>query len=249
MIRFGVAGATVELVAPTTLLSLAAERLRLASFAASGNHTGAWVQIGDPGPSAAWIDSELPQLGRYRIEDHTVIASTPDDPAGVEAALRLGLALALQEGLLLHAAGLCVGDRAVIAPAPSEAGKSTLCRLSKAPLLSDEAVAVVRDGAGFRAVATPFMSTCGRRALPSLSAPLGAVLLLEKAAAPGIVAAPGSAAVSSLVSQSFAAAGETDLRRRFELSCQIAAAVPSFVFRFGKNEDVDGLLQRLPWLR
>jgi hypothetical protein len=83
------------------------------------------------------------------------------DPSalGLVTTLRVALAcwLPLEGGLVLHAAGLERGGAGVAFHGASGAGKTTLAGCSPWPVLSDELVALVRDGAGtFRLKGTPF---------------------------------------------------------------------------------------------
>lgn len=78
----------------------------------------------------------------------------------VDSFLRVlfSLLLAREGGVLLHAASLKIGDRALIAVGRSGAGKTTLARQGFSCVLSDELVAVTRNGrpGSFVAHGTPF---------------------------------------------------------------------------------------------
>ena len=98
----------------------------------------------------------------------------------LEVTLRTALScrLPLNGGLPLHAAGLVLGDRAVVFHGPSGAGKSTIAAASPGPVLSDELVAVV-PGTEWRAVATGFFGT-QEATLAVGAAPLAALIELDQ---------------------------------------------------------------------
>ncbi len=104
-------------------------------------------------------------------------------PGELPRALRGILVTALDRrgGALLHGAGVVVDGLAVLCVAPSEGGKTTLCGkvAGRAPVLSDETVALRLDGPGPQLAGTPFWS--GER-LPTTSElfPLAAICFLRK---------------------------------------------------------------------
>src|SRR5439155_7234693 len=100
----------------------------------------------------------------------------------VEAALRLAVSLALPRrgGLLLHSSGVVERGRGFLFAGRSGAGKTTAVRLlaPRTPL-GDDLIAILPDGAGFAARATPFAGEYGPVA--PRDAPLARILFLEQA--------------------------------------------------------------------
>lgn len=93
----------------------------------------------------------VPAGSRYRVDGRAVVVDIPQHSFAAEASLRLMWSLATSNdgGILLHAAGIAVGDRAAIVTGVSGAGKSTLARHAAsagAEVLSDEIVQVFPDG-------------------------------------------------------------------------------------------------------
>jgi len=83
------------------------------------------------------------------------------DVHGLEAALKTLLAerLGARGGLLVHAAGIGLGEEVAVFPGRSGAGKSTLVSLARAEgfeILSDELVALVSAGERVMAYGTPW---------------------------------------------------------------------------------------------
>jgi hypothetical protein len=140
-------------------------------------------------------------------------------------------------GCLLHAAALVVDGAAHLCPGRSGSGKSTLASLA-GDVLSDELVAVLPEGGGFRAHGTPWWT--GRPG----SAPLAAVHVLawhREEVAPLARGGGLRHLASNLVlpldrrqerAAAFAAAG------------RIAAAAPFERLAFRPSTDVDALLRR-----
>jgi hypothetical protein len=104
-------------------------------------------------------------------------------PGDLPRALRGILVTALDRrgGALLHGAAVVVGGRAVLCIAPSEGGKTTLCGKvgGRAPVLSDETVALRLDGPAPQLAGTPFWSG---EPLPTAGGlfPLAAICFLRK---------------------------------------------------------------------
>lgn len=85
-------------------------------------------------------------------------ADVDDNIYCLDSFLRILYSLLLTRagGLLLHSAAIAFDGRGGLLVGVSEAGKTTLCRQGFPTVLSDELVAVRRDGEGFRAYGTPF---------------------------------------------------------------------------------------------
>jgi hypothetical protein len=73
--------------------------------------------------------------------------------------------LAQRQGALVHAAGICMQDRAYIFPGRSGAGKSTISRLllgrDTAPILSDDRIVIRKRDEVFKAFGTPWPGDAG----------------------------------------------------------------------------------------
>ncbi|MGV8038666.1 MAG: hypothetical protein AB2L07_00795 [Thermoanaerobaculaceae bacterium] len=69
-------------------------------------------------------------------------AETPPSPVKLELVQSFMALLVRRRGLLLHAAGVVLGDRAFLFVGPCGAGKSTAARLAGGRLLSDDLVTV-----------------------------------------------------------------------------------------------------------
>jgi hypothetical protein len=90
--------------------------------------------------------------------------------------------LARESGFLLHASGAVIDGRAFVFAGHSGDGKTTLSRLLAAEgleLLSDERIALRKQGKGFRAYGTPWPGE--GEIVSSASYPLGGVFILRKA--------------------------------------------------------------------
>jgi hypothetical protein len=90
--------------------------------------------------------------------------------------------LARESGFLLHASGAVIDGQAFVFAGHSGDGKTTLSRLLAAEgleLLSDERIALRKQGHGFRAYGTPWPGE--GEIISSASYPLGGVFILRKA--------------------------------------------------------------------
>lgn len=109
-------------------------------------------------------------------------------PTNVDTPLRLLLSVLLVErgGLLLHAAGLGDARSALVFPAHGGGGKTTTAsKLPDSLVLSDDQIALTRDGPGWLAHALPFVGQWGKPTRPR-SAPLAGLALLAKADVPAL---------------------------------------------------------------
>ena len=112
-----------------------------------------------------------------------VYARFSDSAAPLRAMLRTAVVsmLPLHGGIPLHAAGLGIGEEAVVLFGESGAGKSTVAAMSQLPVLSDEIVAItINDG---RAVArtTGFGDEVYAAAPVGVAKPVAALVELAKA--------------------------------------------------------------------
>lgn len=182
------------------------------------------------------LDPRRPEGVRFAVEGDVVRVEPTSQPFDVELALRVVLQLATlrQGGVLLHAAGVALGEQGVVVVGPSGAGKSTFTRLCRqalgADVLSDEVIALYPDGT---VEGSPF---CSDLDLPSsrARARLAALLLLRQGPEERLDEVAPREAMSALLGQVFrplpgeAAPGEVleRLARRVE-----ATRVRRFTFR------------------
>jgi hypothetical protein len=110
--------------------------------------------------------------------------------------------LVLQHGgFLLHAAGVVRDGQAFIFFGHSGAGKSTLCSLSEgSPILSDDMIMVLRDGAGFRSTTTPFVGVLSQRLKERESFPVGGLFRIIQSPDVRVANLPRGLAVGMVLS-------------------------------------------------
>jgi hypothetical protein len=105
------------------------------------------------------------------------------NPYAIDTVLRIvhSLVLAEEGGFLLHAASAIRSGRSFIFTGVSGAGKTTISRVAPpdVAVLTDEISYIRRRPSGYRAYGTPFAGELARVG-ENLSAPFGAVYLLEK---------------------------------------------------------------------
>jgi hypothetical protein len=121
------------------------------------------------------------------------------DGVAVRVALRIALAARLpyEGGVPLHAAGVVIRRRGVVFFGPSGAGKTTLASSSPWPVLSDELVAVA--GSPFFLLATGFWGTLGDCEPVPATAPLAALVSLDKGSDTRLECLPREAALRRLL--------------------------------------------------
>jgi hypothetical protein len=107
----------------------------------------------------------------------------------------LSARLPLENGVMLHSAGIVVDGRAAIFFGPSGAGKSTLASLVDAPVLSDELV-IVQHGA---ARASGWFGTFSADPPPAGSFPLAALVELGRGDGISLQPLPTRAALRALL--------------------------------------------------
>ena len=172
--------------------------------------------------------------GVWRRDGH-LEAVLADDPAWlgqeIENLLRLAVArhLLARGGLLLHGASALLGGGAVVFPAASGTGKSTLARELEAAgieTLGDDMAAVVPDGDGWCVHALPFTGEAREHRRPG-AYPLRAIHPLHRGAGPRFEplepgAAAGAIAAQTLGLGAFPALSAAGLRT----AAAVTTAVP-----------------------
>lgn len=162
------------------------------------------AQALSPGLGAP-LDPRRPEGARFLVDGDVVRVEPTSQPLDVELALRVVLQLATlrQGGVLLHAAGVALGERGVVVVGPSGAGKSTFTRLCQravgADVLSDEVIALYPDGT---VEGSPF---CSDLDLPSsrARARLAALFLLRQGPEERLDTVDPREAVAALLGQVF----------------------------------------------
>lgn len=180
------------------------------------------------------------------------VGSAPTPPAVVDATpldtpLRLILSheLPARGGLLVHAAGYGDERGAVVFMAATGGGKTTTTRkLPHDRVLSDDQVALRREGGAWWAYALPFIGEYARATAPQRR-PLRAIVLLEKAPALSLDrVAPGVALARALrCTVRFVRGG--DASALLSLAADLTAATPVWRLALAKDDPVDGVLEAL----
>lgn len=168
-----------------------------------------------------------------------------EDVTTAIAGVRLLLARAFPppKFLLVHGVGLELGGRGLLATGPSGAGKSTLCGLfEEATPFSDEVI-LLETGPRPKIHATPIRSSCERAPVGG-SAPLIALLALEKAAEPALRPLRAAEALALLLEQTFEHP-EPDLSATFAGAASVVEAVERRVLAFRKDRSCVPLLREL----
>lgn len=161
----------------------------------------------------------------------------------LEVAIRIatGCRLGRQGALPLHAAGTVTPEGALVFAGPSEAGKTTLCRTSPFPVLSDEVVAVVPGEPETLVGATGSWST-DRRSRPADGFfPLRAFFRLRKGPAYGLRPLPRREAFLFLA-EAITLPGTSELwTESLATAGRLAAEVPAFELTWSRETP--------PWTR
>lgn len=153
----------------------------------------------------------------------------PLDPSPFETFLTTIYASRLlsEGGFFLHAAAIVGTDGACVFFGPSGSGKTTVTELVGEGVISDEIVAIKRDGNRFRVSGVPWRGQ-------QLSAPLAGLFRLRKAREVRFSRLSPVAAVRQLLGSVFFSRG-ADLREVglfFELGGEVARAVPCYEMHF-----------------
>ncbi|HEU4404297.1 MAG TPA: hypothetical protein VFS43_03260 [Polyangiaceae bacterium] len=107
--------------------------------------------------------------------------------------------LARGAGALVHACGVLYRGRGILIVGPSGAGKTTCARLARPEsVLSDDQVALLETPAGLALESTPFVGLFGRTIAPT-RAPLGGLVVLDRARPERLEPLGGAAALGSLL--------------------------------------------------
>jgi hypothetical protein len=169
------------------------------------------------------------------------------DATPIDTPLRLILSFDLPQcdGLLVHASGYGDDRGAVVFLAPSRGGKTTTARkLTPAQVLSDDQVALRRQGGTWYAHALPFVGEYARATTPRVS-PLRALVLLDKATTLSLerVATPRALArVLGCVVRFVRGGGAEPI---IDLASDLVARVPVYHLALSRDEPVIPVVERL----
>ncbi len=170
------------------------------------------------------------------------------DPTALDTPLRLLMSYELPRrgGMLVHACGYADDRGAVLFIAPSGGGKTTTARkLPHASVLSDDQVALRRDGAVWTAWALPFVGEYARAIAPR-SAPLRAVVLLAKAPVLDLHrVAPAQALARVLAGTVYFLRGDPSSAALLDLAGDLVDKVPVYTLALPREAPVAPVLDQL----
>jgi hypothetical protein len=179
--------------------------------------------------------------GAYRAGPWHSLTTFPSDQ------ILLARVLAERQGCYLHAAGMIVHGQGLLFVGHSEAGKSTTLKVlrGEGEILCDDRMVVRRWAEGFR-----IHGTWSHGELPEVSpasAPLRAIMYLEKAEANEIIAlGDGRERLGRALSHLIKPLASAEWwEKTLDLAGQIAAEVPAYRLRLDQSGRVADLLRRL----
>ena len=180
-----------------------------------------------------------PEAGTGRIRQSA-------NPYSIDSVLRIvhSLALAEEDGFLLHSASAIRGGRAFLFSGVSGAGKTTISRLAPGDvtLLSDEISYVRRTGQHYVASGTPFTGELAQVG-ENCSAPIAALFLLEKGRENLIEPVAAAEALRSLLRNILFFTNDPDLVKLvFRAALDFIERVPVWRLTFLPDERVWNLI-------
>lgn len=152
----------------------------------------------------------------------------PLDPSPFETFLTAIYAgrLLRESGFFLHAAAIVGANRAYVFFGPSESGKTTVADLVGEGVISDEIIAIRREGRRYQVSGVPWR---GQR----LSAPVAGLFRLRKARETRFTALSPLETVRQLLpSVFFSRADFTEVGRFFEIGGELAKTIPCYEMSF-----------------
>jgi hypothetical protein len=169
----------------------------------------------------------------------------PLDPSPLETFLTAICAgyLLKKDGFLLHAAAITADEEAYVFFGPSGSGKTTVAELIGRGVITDEMVAIRRDGERYRVFAVPWR---GQRLDASLAPPLAGLFRLRQAPKTAFTLLSPTAAVRQLLpSVFFPRADASEVSRFLEIGGELVTQVSCYEMRFAPDrafwEAVHGL--------
>lgn len=149
--------------------------------------------------------------------------------------------LALNQGILVHAAAVSKGGRAYLFFAPSGGGKSTVAQLSKKYLvLGDDVIAIRKKGKDFYAYATPWKQGKFIKAKANLKAKIKAVFFLKKSKQLNFAPLKAEESLIRVLSQHihfFLYTKRPLVKKIFFTAANFFKTVPAYEMYFRKNEN------------
>ena len=160
-------------------------------------------------------------------------------PFAIESFLRIcySFLAVLNDGLLLHSAGVVRGQSGYIFPGQSGTGKSTIAGLARPSetVLSDEMVVIRYQGGRHRVFSTPFYGT-NRSAEQNLSADLKAAFLPIKAEQVRLEKAAPARSLSKLMAGILFFGQDTQMHQRLlDTSLRVVERVPFYDMHFRRD--------------
>lgn len=181
---------------------------------------------------------------RFDLDSGRLEVVASSESLAVESTLRIAVSLRLPRrgGLLLHSSGVVEGGRGYVFSGHSGAGKTTTVRLlAPRPPLGDDLVALVPDGDGFQALATPFAGEYGPVA--PRSAPLARLYFIEQAPEHRAIPLDAASARAAILRNTLAYVRDPDTASRFlDVAARIAASTPCAKLRFLRDGGVAAAL-------
>jgi hypothetical protein len=139
-----------------------------------------------------------------------------------------------RDGFLLHAAAITADDGAYVFFGPSGSGKTTVAEQIGRGVITDEMVAIRRDGGRYRVFAVPWR---GRRPDASPAPPLTGLFRLRQAPKTAFTPLSPTATVRQLLpSVFFPRADASEVSRFFEIGGELVTQVPCYEMRFAPDD-------------
>ena len=138
-----------------------------------------------------------------------------------------------KDGFLLHAAAITADDGAYVFFGPSGSGKTTVAEQIGRGVITDEMVAIRRDGERYRVFAVPWR---GQRLDAPLAPPLAGLFRLRQGPKTAFTPLSPTAAVRQLLpSVFFPRADASEVSRFFEIGGELVTQVPCYEMRFAPD--------------
>ncbi|MDQ7029996.1 MAG: hypothetical protein Q9O62_09595 [Ardenticatenia bacterium] len=200
------------------------------------------LHLNGPG-TQGWVDA-AGGVGR-------LVLNTPYAVAHVEHFLRASCALVTFEtgGLLIHAAGVVRHGRAHLFFGPSGSGKTTVARFAGADdtVLSDDLVVICPQENGWRAYATPFVSSAGQWAFRPTSARVASLFRLVQSDRVAVVPLSPARAVAELVANAPVVCADPSRSAPLLHRCvQLATQIPPHALLFRHEPSFWNAVDKIP---
>lgn len=192
-----------------------------------------------------WWPRERRAEGERVAWETKLVGATDVTPLDTPLRLLLSHALPARDGLLVHASGYGDARGAVVFMAPTRGGKTTTTRkLPHDHVLSDDQVALRREGGVWWAYALPFVGEYARATTPR-RARLRAVVLLEKAPTLSLTPVPPGEALARVLRCTVRFVRGGDAGPLLGLAGDLVEAIPVRRLALAKDDPIDGVLEAL----